>query len=118
MTIPEPELVRLFELALAGRDHPDHTLYAGLPAFNHDAVLAALSSDRTEAKRLHREFVWLGVISPPVATSRAGRTIRVQFLYTDRIADSLKVSRRGTSPNVASDIEQRHTAQNVDGGDR
>ena len=91
MKIPEPELEALYELSRAGRDHPDYSLYAGLPAFDHNAVLAVLSPDRTEAKRLHRMYVWLGVISPPVATSRAGRPVRVQYLYSNRIADALKV---------------------------
>lgn len=109
MTIPEPELERLFELALAGRDHPDHTFYAGLPAFNHDAVLAVLSPDRKQAKRLHREYVWLGVISPPVATSRSGKSTRVQFLYTNRIADALKVGRIAAITSSAPAIE-RHDA--------
>jgi len=78
MPMPEPELERLLDLSLADRDHPDYILYAGLPAFNHDAVLAVLSSDRLEAKRLHRMYMWMGVISPTTTTS-------------NRIADALKV---------------------------
>ena len=93
MTNQEPELERLLELARADRDHPDYSLYAGLPAFNHNAVLAVLSPDRAEAKRLHREYVWRGIISPPVSTSRARKTIRVQFLYVNRIAEALKGGR-------------------------
>ena len=84
------ELTRLRELGLAGRNHPDYTIYAGRPAFNHDAVLSALSPDRTTAKRLHREFLLLGLLSPTCTTSRGGRSIRVQFIYPDRIAEALK----------------------------
>ena len=86
-----PELHRLLALSRADRDHPDRVIYAGLPAFDHDAVLAILSSDRKEAKRLHREYVSLGLIAPPATTSRDGRTVRVQFLDSDRIAEVLKV---------------------------
>jgi hypothetical protein len=89
MRVLEPELQKLLDLSRAGQAHPDVTLYAGLPAVNHNAVLAALSPNRTEAKRLHRTCVWSGLISPPVVTSRNGRSIRVQFLYTRLIADAV-----------------------------
>jgi hypothetical protein len=85
------EFTRLHELSVAGRNHPGYTTYAGQPAFNHDVVLDALSSNRTIAKRLHREFLLLGLLSPTCTTSRDGRTIRVQFIYPDRIAEALKV---------------------------
>jgi hypothetical protein len=84
------ELTRLRELSLAGRNHPGYTIYAGQPAFNHDAVLEAPSTNRTIAKRLHREFLLLGLLSPTCTTSRDGRSLRVQFIYPDRIAEALK----------------------------
>ena len=82
-------LQRLLRLSLAGRNHPAYTLYTGIPAFDHEAVLSALSADRTAAKRAHQACVALGVISPPVGTSRDRAAIRVQFIYADRIADVL-----------------------------
>ncbi len=90
MSTAEPELQRLLKLSLAGRNHPGYTTYAGLPAFNHDTVLTTLSTNRTSAKRLHREALVLGVVSPPASTSRDRKPMRVQFIYPDRIAEALK----------------------------
>jgi hypothetical protein len=85
----EPELERLLQLSQAGRDHPARTLWAGQTVFEHAAVLAALSDERITAKSLHREFVCLGFISPPILTSRDGAHSRVQFIYASRIAEAM-----------------------------
>jgi hypothetical protein len=77
-------------MSQVGRLHPNFTVYAGLPAFEHKAVLAALSPDVSEARRLHRMCVWLGLISPPAYTSRGGRNVRVQFVHAARIAALLR----------------------------
>jgi hypothetical protein len=90
----DTELQRLLQLHQAGRNHPDHLLYVGLAAWDHEAILAALASDRTRAKRIHRECLALGVISPAVATSRDGVAMRVQFIYPEVIADVLSGGRR------------------------
>ena len=82
---PLHRLTGLANLALAGDRHPGYIVYTGLPAFEHDAVLEVLSSDRTEAKRLHRWCVRLGFVSPVTSTSRDRRAVRVQFLYPERI---------------------------------
>jgi hypothetical protein len=91
MNNSEPELERLLQLTRTGREDPARGLWAGQPVFEHGAVLAVLSNDRVAAKRLHREFVCLGLISPPILSSRSGRAYRVQFIYGDRIAETLKV---------------------------
>jgi hypothetical protein len=90
----EPELERLLQLSQAGRDHPARTLWAGQCVFEHGAVLKVLSDDRIAAKRLHREFVCLGLISPPILTSRDGAHSRVQFIYASRIAEAMKAAQR------------------------
>lgn len=81
----DTDLERLLQLHRAGRQHPAYMLYAGMPAFDHEAVLAALASDRTAAKRAHRECLMLGALSPAVATSRDGVALRVQFIYPEVI---------------------------------
>jgi hypothetical protein len=90
----EPELERLLQLSRTGRDDPARGLWAGQPVFEHGAVLAVLSDDRVAAKRLHREFVCLGLISPPILSSRDGRAYRVQFIYASRIAEAMKAAQR------------------------
>jgi hypothetical protein len=89
MGTPEPELAGLLRLSRAGRDHPARTLWAGQPVFDHGAVLAVLSDDRIAAKRLAREFVCLGLISPPILSSRGGRAVRFHLIHADRIAATL-----------------------------
>jgi hypothetical protein len=90
MTKSEPELERLLHLSQAGRDHPARTLWAGQPVFDHGTVLALLSpDDRVAAKRLAREFVCLGLISPPILSSRGGRAVRFHLIHADRIAATL-----------------------------
>jgi hypothetical protein len=93
MNIPHPELEQLLQLSRSGRNHRDRTTYLGLPAHDHQLVLAALSPDRAEAKRLHKGNVAAGFLSPPVATSRGGKGIRVQFIYEAKIVDVLKGGR-------------------------
>ena len=90
----EPELERLLHLSQAGRDHPARQLWASQIVFEHSAVLAALSDERIASKRLHREFVCSGLISPPILTSRDGAPSRVQFIYADRIAEAMKAGQR------------------------
>ena len=90
----EPELERLLHLSQAGRDNPARALWASQTVFEHASVLAELSDQSIIAKRLHREFVCLGFISPPILTSRDGAHSRVQFIYADRIAEAMKAAQR------------------------
>ena len=89
----EPELQRLLGLVRADRQSPAYTLYNGLPAYLHTAVLAALSDDLADARRLHRIYVRLGVLSPATYTTRGGRTVRVQFINGERLAAVLSAGR-------------------------
>jgi len=78
-------LNELLDLTVVGDQHPGYIVYTGLPAFQHETVLAALSRNRTEAKRLHRVCVRRGLVSPVTSTSRDRHAVRVQFIYGDRI---------------------------------
>jgi hypothetical protein len=93
MSMPPNELEQLLQLSRASRHHRDRTTYLGLPAFDHERVLANLSPDRTEAKRLHKANVAAGFLSPPVATSRDGKGMRVQFIYEAKIVSALEGGR-------------------------
>jgi hypothetical protein len=97
MAISEPDLARLLQLTRAGRDHPARGLWAGQPVFDHRSVLALLSDNRVEAKRRHRELVSCGLISPTIFTTRDSRTVRVQILFADRIADAMNGGASGSS---------------------
>jgi hypothetical protein len=100
---PEAPLQRLLELTQADRRSPAYVPYAGLAAYDHRAVLEALSDDLTEARRLHRTYIRLGVISPPAYTTRDNRTVRCQFVYAARISELL--AEQGQEATVGEGVE-------------
>src|ERR1017187_6667498 len=97
-------IFRLGDLADDGINHPDAITFGSYrDFFDHRLILAAISEDHAEARRLHRELVEDGLITPPHQTSRrlpsgSRRSFQIQRISFDRItAERIRLTHQETA---------------------